>query len=213
MYAPSATVYADLKPWQGSARNRVLAVADPSLGAAGQELAALQKIYGAGYRRLGGEDLATKAMLKSADGGGAEVWHLAVHGHFNGKDPLLSYLELAPAGGDDGRLTAAEMFGLPLGHTRLVVLSACETARAEVGRSNEVVGMMRGLLYAGAGALVLSSWKVDDVATALWMETFHRVALTRPLAEAAQQALLVVKAKPEYAHPHYWAAFSLVARQ
>jgi CHAT domain-containing protein/tetratricopeptide (TPR) repeat protein len=213
VYAPSATVYADLKPWQGGAHNRVLAVADPSLGAAGQELEALQKIYGAGYRRLGGEELATKAMLKAADGAGAEVWHLAVHGHFNAKDPLLSYLELAPAGGDDGRLTAAEMFGLPLGHTRLVVLSACETARAEVGRSNEVVGMMRGLLYAGAGALVLSSWKVDDVATALWMETFHRAALTRPLAEAAQQALLAVKAKPEYAHPYYWAAFSLVARQ
>jgi CHAT domain-containing protein len=72
--------------------------------------------------------------------------------------------------------------------------------------------MMRGLLYAGAGALVLSSWRVDDDATALWMETFHRAALRRPLAEAAQQALLAVKARPEYAQPYYWAAFSLVAR-
>jgi CHAT domain-containing protein len=150
--------------------------------------------------------------VKSAVGG-SDVLHMSVHGEFNGEEPLLSYLALASGNGDDGHLTAAEMFGLPLAKTRLVVLSACETARVEVGRSNEVLGIVRALLYAGAGALVLSYWRVDADSTALWMETFHRAAQTTSLGEAAQRALMAVKATPQFAHPYYWGAFSLVARQ
>jgi CHAT domain-containing protein len=211
-YAPSATIYADLKTWASGPNRRVLAVADPDIAASEIEMAALEKIYPGRYRRLGGEALATEANVKTAVGG-FDVVHLSVHGHFNAAEPMLSYLSLAAGGGDDGHLTAAEMFGLPLGQARLVVLSACETARTEVGRSNEILGITRGLLYAGAGALVLSYWSVDADSTALWMESFHRAAQTTTLAEAAQRALQAVKTTPAYAHPFYWGAFSLIARQ
>jgi CHAT domain-containing protein len=125
---------------------------------------------------------------------------------------MLSYLRLAAGGGDDGKLTAAEMFGLPLDKSRLVVLSACETGRAEATHGNEILGMVRGLLYAGAGTLVLSYWKVDSDATALWMRTFYDAALSRPMPEAARIALLKVKSDPLYAHPYFWAAFATIGR-
>ncbi len=69
------------------------------------------------------------------------------------------------------------MFGLALDKSRLVVLSACETGRAEATHGNEILGMVRALIYAGADTLVLSSWKVDSEATALWMQTFYEAAL------------------------------------
>ena len=111
--------------------------------------------------------------MKSAVGG-YDVVHLAVHGKFDAAEPLLSYLELGGGGGDDGRLTAAEMFGLPLAKSRVVVLSACETGRAEATHGNELLGMERALIYAGAPALLLSQWQVDSEATARWMEAFLR---------------------------------------
>ena len=105
-----------------------------------------------------------------------------MHGKFDAGEPLLSYLALGRGGADDGRLTAAEMFGLPLDKSRLVVLSACETGRAEATHANELLGMVRALIYAGAGTLVLSYWEVDSAATALWMQTFYEAAQSRPAA-------------------------------
>jgi CHAT domain-containing protein len=144
--------------------------------------------------------------------GNADIVHLSVHGKFNASEPMLSYVALASGGGDDGRLTAAEMFGLPLDNSRLVVLSACDTGRAEATHGNEVLGMVRALLYAGAGTLVLSYWEVDSDATALWMRTFYEAAQTRPIAEAARAASIRVKSNPAYSHPYYWAAFEMIGR-
>jgi CHAT domain-containing protein len=72
--------------------------------------------------------------------------------------------------------------------------------------------MVRALIYAGAGTLVLSHWKVDSDATALWMQTFYEAAQSRSLPEAARKALIKVKGVPAYRHPYYWAAFAMVGR-
>lgn len=141
-----------------------------------------------------------------------DIVHLSVHGKFVAGEPLLSYLELGRGGDDDGRLTAAEMFGLPLAKSRVVVLSACETGRAEATHANEVIGMERALIYAGAPALVLSQWQVDSEATARWMQAFYDAGRTQTLPEAARTALKAVKASPQYRHPYYWAAFTMIGR-
>ena len=124
-----------------------------------------------------------------------------MHGKFEASAPLLSYLDLGPrGGGDDGKLTAVEMFGLPLDNSRLVVLSACETGRTEATNGNEILGMVRALIYAGAGTLTLSYWKVDSAATALWMQSFYEAAQSQPLTEAARVALIrMQKAGPSTA--------------
>ena len=209
-YAPSASILLGLKRSPGLSGARLLAVADREIPHAGGEVRAIAQLF-PGRSKVVADDLARETDVKAwvRD---FEVIHLAVHGNFKASEPMLSSLALARGGNDDGDLTAAEMFGLALDRSRLVVLSACETGRAEATHGNEILGMVRGLMFAGAGTLVLSHWEVDSEATALWMRTFYDGALSRPMPEAARAALLKVKSHPGYGHPYYWAAFGMIGR-
>jgi CHAT domain-containing protein len=209
-YAPSATVLLGLRPSPGLIGARLLAVADPGIAAAGPEVRGIAKLF-PNRSKIVTDALAREGEIKTwvRD---FDVIHLSVHGKFDAAEPMLSHLSFAPAAEDDGRLTAAEMFGLPLDQSRLVVLSACETGRAEATHGNEILGMVRALLYAGANTLVVSYWEVDSAATALWMQRFYEAALTQPLPQAARAALLAVKNDPAYRHPFFWAAFGMVGR-
>jgi CHAT domain-containing protein len=209
-YAPSASVLLTLKKPVALSGGTLLAVADPGIPAAGREVAAIAKLFPA-PGKIVLDNLARESDVKAWTRD-ADVVHLSVHGKFDAAEPMLSYLSLARGAGEDGRLTAAEMFGLSLDRSRVVVLSACETGRAEATYGNETLGMVRALLFAGAGTLVLSYWEVDSAATALWMQTFYQAALSGPLQEAARVALVKVKSTPEYSHPYYWAAFAMVGR-
>jgi CHAT domain-containing protein/tetratricopeptide (TPR) repeat protein len=209
-YAPSATVLLSLKRAASIAKGNLLAIADPDIEAAPKEVAAIAALYSKRSKVIA-ETLAREAEVKTLVAG-YDVVHLSVHGKFDASEPLFSYLNFSAGEQDDGKLTAAEMFGLPLQKTHLVVLSACETGKAEVTRGDEVIGLTRALLYAGAGSLVLSHWEVDSESTALWMQTFYREAQLKPLAEAARLALRAVKSNPDFSHPYYWAAFTLITR-
>jgi len=209
-YAPSASVLLTLKKPAPLSGGRLLAVADPGIPAAIDEVAAIAKLFPQPSKVVSDtlpREADVKAWVRDAD-----IVHLSVHGKFDGAEPMLSYLSLAPGAADDGKLTAAEMFGLPLDKSRIVVLSACETGRAEATHANEILGMVRALLFAGAGTLVLSHWEVDSAATALWMQTFYQAALTGPVQEAARAALVKVKSTPQFSHPFYWGAFAMVSR-
>jgi len=206
-YAPSATILAALKQ-PNIARGHLLALADPTMHDAKDEVAAIARLY-PGRSKVVKDVLVSKQDLR-AWAGDYNLVHLSVHGIFNSDDPLLSYLTLRPVSTDDGHFTAAEMFGLHLPKNSFVVLSACETGRVEVTHANEVLGMIRGLLYAGASSLVLSAWQVDAASTRLWMETFYREAQRKPPSEASRVALTAVKA--EYRHPFYWGPFLLTGK-
>jgi CHAT domain-containing protein len=209
-YAPSATVLANLENKSPLNHGRLLAVADPSIHEASNEVTAIGRLY-PGRSKVVAEQATSKTDVK-AWVSNYDVVHLSVHGTFNSSDPLLSYLQFKEAASDNGRLTAAEMFGLPLQKNSLVVLSACETGRVEATHANEVLGMVRSLLYAGAGRLVLSSWEVNAGSTRLWMETFYRQGQTSQPAEAARLALIAVKSRPEYSHPFFWAPFVMTGK-
>lgn len=209
-YAPSATVLLGLRRSEALAGARVLAMADPGIRGAAQEVGTIGRLF-PGRSQVQSEALPRENAVKSLVGG-FDVLHLAVHGNFDAGEPMLSHLKLAAGGGDDGRLTAAEMFGLPLAKSRLVVLSACETGRAQTTHANEVLGMSRALLYAGAGALLLSQWQVNSEATGLWMQAFYDAARDKPPAEAARLASLQLKSGRATSHPFYWAPFTLLAR-
>ena len=117
-YAPSASVFLQLPKAPAVSGGRLLAVADPRIPAAADEVAAVARVF-PGQNRIFTTPLAREADVKAAVGG-YDIVHLAVHGKFDAAEPLLSYLELGAGGGDDGRLTAAEMFGLPLAKSRVV---------------------------------------------------------------------------------------------
>jgi CHAT domain-containing protein len=158
----------------------------------------------------------TNSLIRKADfkqwAGSHDIIHLAVHGKFDAEEPLLSTVSLAAGGGEEGGLTAAEMFGLPLEKARIVTLSGCETGRVRTTRSNEIQGIQQALLFAGAQSLLASAWRVDDDATSVWMQTFYREAQTKSPAEAAREAIRTVRRDPRYSHPFYWAPFVLIAR-
>jgi CHAT domain-containing protein len=122
---------------------------------------------------------------------------------------MYSTLLLSPksAGAESGRLAAGEILRLPL-RARVAVLSACETARGRVIDGDGLLGMGWALTGAGAGASVISQWKVDSAATAELMVAFHRyLRQSIPPSEAMRRAALELRNTPDHRHPFYWAAF------
>ena len=73
---------------------------------------------------------------------------------------------------EDGILSAKEISHLDLSNTDLVVLSACQTALGDI-TNDGVAGLQRGFKRAGAKAMLLSLWDVDDEATSLLMRSFY----------------------------------------
>ena len=87
-------------------------------------------------------------------------------------------------------LTAEEIALMNLRGTQLVVLSGCETGLGETSLGNGVVGMRRAFMLAGAQNLIMSLWKVDDVATTLLMVRIYENLIDHglPMDEALRNA-------------------------
>ena len=110
---------------------------------------------------------------------------------------------------EDGILTADEISRLDLGRTKLVVLSACETAKGQIDEIDGVLGLQRGFKKAGVGSIVMSLWKVSDAVTSILMTQFYtHLAKGMSLRDSLKQATRVVKEK--YPDPYYWASFVML---
>jgi tetratricopeptide (TPR) repeat protein len=166
---------------------------------AAQEARFVAALFPAGDAFVG--EQATLATLR-AQAGRADVLHLACHGQFRGDNPMFSALHL-----HDGALTveSAERLELKAG---IVVLSACETGLAEHGSGDEMVGLVRAFLVAGAARVLASLWPVDDAITASFMARFYGALCA---GEAPSVALSLAQTEVMRAHPHpfHWAAFTL----
>lgn len=141
--------------------------------------------------------------------GQSRVLHLAAHGDFRPDNPLFSGLALA-----DGWLTTLEIFNLRMSAS-LVTLSACQTGRSVIGGGDELLGLMRAFLAAGAASLVSTLWAVEDRSTAQLMQTFYaQLAQGETKAAALRQAQLDLLRDQStgirYSHPYFWAPFYLV---
>ena len=102
-----------------------------------------------------------------------------------------------------------ELFGLGL-DVALVSLSACATGVSAL-KGGYLIGLASGFFYAGARSLVVSLWRVRDVAAARLMERFYRKLTHREgKAAALRAAQLDLMQTPEHRHPYYWAPFILV---
>ena len=172
---------------------------------------------------------ASEGQVKSMTLSGYKVIAFATHGlvpgDLNGlSQPALALSSPRVAGGkDDGLLTMGEILSLKL-DADWVVLSACNTASANGAGAEAVSGLGRAFFYAGTRALLVSNWPVETTsARALTTDIFKRQAKNRALsrAQALRQSMLnlidkggMMDAKGtmvfSYAHPIFWAPFSLV---
>ena len=152
--------------------------------------------------------------------------HGLVPGDLNGlTQPALALSSPMVSGGDDdGLLNMGEILGLKL-DADWVVLSACNTATGQGAGAEAISGLGRAFFYAGTRALLVSSWPVETTsARLLTTDIFQRQSddATLGRAQALQEAMLSLvdsdgnideasgKAVFSYAHPIFWAPFSLV---
>jgi len=211
-YAPSATAWVALTESSPAGRRGVLALAPQAeaLPGALREVGTIGRLAGPGTTVLRGPAATEAAFHREA--GKAGVIHLATIGVLNKSNPLFSFVELAPGGGEDGHLEVHEVLGLSLS-ADLVVLSACQTALgsgriADVPPGDDWVGLTRAFLHAGAAQVAATLWAIEDRATAVLMERFYRQLGT---GEGAAHALAVAQrellSQRATAHPFHWAGF------
>ncbi|MCE3005151.1 MAG: CHAT domain-containing protein, partial [Xanthomonadaceae bacterium] len=143
------------------------------LPGARREVDGLVRLHGARARRFVGAAATEAAVRGNAQAAG--ILHFAVHGVLDPRDPARSFLALARGTGDaddDGILSAAEIAGLRLPGT-LVVLSSCESALGGDAGGEGLLGMSRALGAAGARGVLGTLWRVPDAPTARVLLDFH----------------------------------------
>lgn len=207
-YAPSVTVFAlcQQRPRLSPQGGLVVGVPDPLIPAVADEVEAITQALTPRFpvRSLVAEGATMAAFREAAP---TYTWlHLACHGLFRADNPMFSALKL-----HDGWLHAADVLELDLSGA-LVTLSACESGRSHVLGGDEVVGLARAFLGAGASTLVVSLWLVQDETTAQLMADWyaHLCAGLEPAA-ALRAAQLSLRAR--FPHPYYWAPFILLGQR
>lgn len=199
---PSGSVYA-LACRRGRGRGRgalVLGLADSRAPRIAEEARQVAARLPASTLRLGPR--ATERALRQ-EGAGRRVVHLATHGFFRAEHPMFSSIQLA-----NTRLDVQSCYGLRL-VADLVTLSGCSTGVSYVSGGDELVGLSRGLLHAGAACVQLSLWDVDDDSTTVYMSAFYEhYARGLPPAEASR--LAAADTRRLYPHPYHWAPFVTV---
>ena len=111
---------------------------------------------------------------------------------------------------NDGLLYLNELKGMKLPHTRLVVLSSCQSGLGQYYRGEGIVSLVRPLLAAGVPTVVASLWAVDSQATSELMIAFHKQRKLAGVQEAEALRRAQIELARSYEHPYYWAPFIVV---
>jgi CHAT domain-containing protein len=158
---------------------------------------------------------ATEQRLRRALAGGGTV-HIASHGVMNPRNPMFSRIELAAGQGDgedDGRLEVHELLAMRI-QSPLVFLSGCETGvgsawSTQFARGEDYTTLAQAFLYAGAGSVIATLWRIGDEGAAAFVESFYAQAATRAPAQALASAQREIMKDPRFGSPYYWAAYQV----
>ena len=115
----------------------------------------------------------------------------------------------------DGIFSLYDLYQLKL-PAELITLSGCSTGLSVVEHGDELLGLVRGLIYAGAQSALLTLWDVQDQSTAQFMAAFYKHLTTERSANDANKAAALRQAaldlRESYPHPYYWAPFVLLGK-
>ena len=255
-YAKAAGATASLAPAVANTSDTTLATPAswPRLGGARGEIEAISRMLPRATLLLGSD--ASEARLREFAATGAlarfDLIHFATHAAIDERRPGRSALVLSESRGPsalasggvnatlgaedlarvDGFVTVDEITARWRLRARLVSLAACSSVLGPVSHVEGYLGFEQALLGAGARALLVSLWRVDDEATALLMRRFYgnllgargtaitggrrRIAVPPTPAAALREAQQWLRTLPSasggwpYAHPVYWAGIVLV---
>lgn len=215
-YTPSASVmaYCHAKRKYRRATAAVFGDSVNDLSHAREEARSVAELFGTTPAL--GKRVTRRAVRAALQRGGddLDIIHFACHGYFDRPEPLKSGIVLA-AERDGGQsdadvradvLTAEDLLGLEM-RVALLTLSACETGVNKRRPGDELIGLVRSLLYAGASSVVVSLWTVDDLSTRLLMERFYKCLRGLSSEGAAQMT------KAEALREAQWYVKGLTAQQ
>jgi CHAT domain-containing protein len=202
-FAPSASVYAgcQYKPPVSGSGSLLLGVHDRTAPWIQREIRSVAAVVPEPRVFLGRR--ATMDVLRKAGPGSRNI-HIATHGHFRRDNPAFSSVRLA-----DSYLGLYDLYNLNL-PVELLTLSGCGTGLNGITSGDELLGLTRGLLGAGAQTLLLTLWDVHDHTTAEFMESFYRHLQREDKSSALRTAMLELRKR--HPHPYYWAPFVLVGK-
>lgn len=174
----------------------------PAASKEGDEIASL--FDAKAVKLFKGKEATTDAFKQF--GAQADCLHLATHGEWDQENSLHNYLAMA----NEQKVSQDEIFELGLDETSIVILSACNTAMGESGEVKYVASLAEAFWIAGSHSVVASLWAVNDDSTSILMTEFYKALRNGDgKAAALRKAQMAVRAKPEFAHPYYWAGFIL----
>jgi CHAT domain-containing protein len=204
-YAPSCTAYVlgQGRPVPATSRAVVLGNADALIPNVAAEARAVAQLLDDSSLYL--NESATLAAFQ-AHAPGCRRLHVACHGLFRTDSPMFSALKL-----HDGWLKAIDVLEVDLTGAS-VVLSACDSGRSKVWGGDELMGLVRAFLGAGAASLLVSLWLVRDESTAMLMTAWYaHMQLGLGPCQALRAAQLHTRAR--FSHPYYWAPFILIGQR
>jgi tetratricopeptide (TPR) repeat protein len=212
VYSPSASVlrYCQAKRRPGATTD-VLGTAavfgDPTGDLPGSRAEAEDVARMFGAAPLLGDAVTPESIRRAL--AGVDLVHFGGHSRFDADRPLESGLLLS--GGR--RLTAREVFALEGLDARLVALSSCESGVSENRPGDELIGLTRAFLYAGAPSIMVSLWRVEDRSSTQLMSRFYselRGCAGLFKVDAMQRAALAIRREANWASFYHWAPFILV---
>ncbi len=203
-YSPSASIYAlsQSRTANADGGSLVFGIPDPQAPAILDEVQALACVLDQAELFVGPQ--ANEHVLRSK-GPTSRVIHIATHGRFRQDNPMFSAIRLG-----DSFLSLFDLYELRL-PVELITLSGCSTGLNVVAAGDELIGLARGLLHAGAQSLILSLWDVHDKSTAEFMTAFYGLRRQgKNNAEALRASMLQLRSS--YPHCFQWAPFILVGK-
>lgn len=185
----------------------------PELAFAGNEIRRLKKIFP--VKRLDAfGPRANRNLLLDEELKHYRYIHVIAHAYFDYLRPTCSGIFLSPvdtsgkALSDQGVVAMTDLYDASLA-ADLVTLSACDTAVGEMLPGEGVVGLTRGLLFAGALRVMSSRWTVVDRIAPDFMDSFYRDMRTPGFSTAGALAEAQRKMWKKGISPYYWAGFTL----
>jgi CHAT domain-containing protein len=203
-YAPSASVFVHCqeKVMHAAGGSLVMGIPDARAPLILDEVRAVAKIVPDAELLLGGQANQTALREKGAR---SRLIHIATHGKFRQDNPMFSGIRLG-----DAYLNLYDLYQLKF-DAELVTLSGCATGMNVVTSGDELLGLIRGLLYAGAHSLLLTLWDVHDQSAADFMAGFYRRFQSGEEKAAALRGAMI-ELRERYPHPYHWAPFTLIGK-